>query len=56
MLDEAVEAPNPVRNIGQVQMFVPGTDFEAYAEQLEFFNLRGQWSKRLETEESSPVN
>ena len=36
MVDEAVE-PNPVRNIGKVQMFVAGTDFEAYAEQLEFF-------------------
>ena len=28
---------NPVRNIGKVQKFVVGTDFEAYAEQLEFF-------------------
>ena len=28
---------NPVRNIGRVQKFVVGTDFEAYAEQLEFF-------------------
>ena len=37
MVDEAVEALNPVRNIGKVQMFVAGTDFEAYAEQLEFF-------------------
>ena len=31
------EAQNPVRNIGKVQKFVVGTDFEAYAEQLEFF-------------------
>ena len=28
---------NPVRNIGRVQKFVVGIDFEAYAEQLEFF-------------------
>ena len=28
---------NPVRNIGRVQKFVVGTDFQAYAEQLEFF-------------------
>ena len=28
---------NPVWNIGKVQKFVVGTDFEAYAEQLEFF-------------------
>ena len=28
---------NLVRNIGRVQKFVVGTDFEAYAEQLEFF-------------------
>ena len=28
---------NPVRNIGRVQKFVVGTNFEAYAEQLEFF-------------------
>ena len=31
------EAPNQVRNIGKVQNFVVGTDFEAYAEQLELF-------------------
>ena len=37
MVDEAVEALNPVWNIGKVQMFVAGTDFKAYAEQLEFF-------------------
>ena len=37
MVGEAVEALNLVRNIGKVQIFVPGTDFEAYAEQLEFF-------------------
>ena len=37
MGDEANEAQNPVRNIGKVQKFVVGTDFEAYAEQLEFF-------------------
>ena len=28
---------NLVQNIGKVQKFVAGTDFEAYAEQLEFF-------------------
>ena len=28
---------NPVQNIGKVQKFVVRTDFEAYAEQLEFF-------------------
>ena len=28
---------NPVQNMGRVQKFVVGTDFEAYAEQLEFF-------------------
>ena len=28
---------NPGQNIGRVQKFVLGTDFEAYAEQLEFF-------------------
>ena len=28
---------NPVQNIGKVQKFVVGTDFKAYAEQLEFF-------------------
>ena len=28
---------NPVQNIGRVQKFVVGTDFKAYAEQLEFF-------------------
>ena len=28
---------NPVQNIGKVQKFVVGTDFEVYAEQLEFF-------------------
>ena len=33
------ETPGPVRNIGKVQKFVVGTDFEAYAEQLEFFFL-----------------
>lgn len=30
-------APNPVPNIEKVQNFVVGTDFEAYAEELEFF-------------------
>ena len=33
----ADEAPEPIRNIGKVRKFVVGTDFEAYAEQLEFF-------------------
>ena len=48
-------APNSVRKIRNVQKFTVGADFEAYAEQLEFF-FRGQWSDRLETEESRPVN
>jgi hypothetical protein len=33
----ADEAPQPVRNIDKVRKFLVGTDFEAYAEQLEFF-------------------
>ncbi|CAB4018206.1 Hypothetical predicted protein [Paramuricea clavata] len=33
----ADEAPEPIRNIGKVRKFVVGSDFEAYAEQLEFF-------------------
>ena len=37
MPNESDAVPNPVRNIGKVQKFVVGTDFEAYAEQLEFF-------------------
>ena len=37
MPNESDAAPNPVRNIGKVQKFAVGTDFEAYAEQLEFF-------------------
>ena len=37
MPTEAGEAPNPVRYIGKVQTFTVGADFEAYAEQLEFF-------------------
>ena len=37
MPTEAGAAPNPVRNIGKVQKFTVGADFEAYAEQLEFF-------------------
>ena len=37
MPTEAASAPNPVRNIGKVQKFTVGADFEAYAEQLEFF-------------------
>ena len=34
MPDEAIE---PVCNIGKVQKFVVGADFESYAEQLEFY-------------------
>ena len=37
MPTEAGAAPNPVRNIRKVQKFTVGADFEAYAEQLEFF-------------------
>ena len=37
MPTEADAAQNPIRNIGKVQKFAVGTDFEAYAEQLEFF-------------------
>ena len=37
MPNESDAAPNPVRNIGKVQKFAVGADFEAYAEQLEFF-------------------
>ena len=33
----ADEAPEPIRNIEKVRKFVVGTDFEAYAEQLELF-------------------
>ena len=35
--NESDAAPNPVRNIGKVQNFTVGADFEAYAQQLEFF-------------------
>ena len=31
------DAPEPIRNIGKARKFVVGTDFEAYAEQLESF-------------------
>lgn len=37
MASDANTAPNPVRNIGKVQKFTVGTDFEAYTEQLGFF-------------------
>ena len=37
MPTEADAAQNPIRNIGKVQTLPVGTDFEAYAEQLEFF-------------------
>ena len=37
MPTEADTAQIPIRNIGKVQKFTVGTDFEAYAEQLEFF-------------------
>ena len=36
MPNESDAAPNPVRNIGKVQKFAVGADFEAYAEQLKF--------------------
>ena len=36
MPTEADAAQNPVRSIGKAQKFAVGTDFEAYAEQLEF--------------------
>ena len=41
MPTETDAAQNPVRNIGKVQKFAVGTDFEAYAEQLEFFVANG---------------
>ena len=37
MPNEFDAVPNPVRNIGKVQKFAVGADFEAYAEELEFF-------------------
>ena len=37
MPNESDAAPNPVRNIEKVHKFAVGADFEAYAEQLEFF-------------------
>ena len=37
MPSESNAAPNPVRDIEKVQKFAIGIDFEAYAEQLEFF-------------------
>ena len=37
MPNESNAAPNRVRDIEKVQKFAVGTDFEAYAEQLEFF-------------------
>ena len=37
MPPEIDAAQNPVQNIGKVQKFAVGTDFKAYAEQLEFF-------------------
>ena len=37
MPNESNAAPNPVRDIEKVQKFAVGTDFEAYAEQFEFF-------------------
>ena len=37
MPNESNAASTPVRNLGKVQKFIVGADFEAYAEQLEFF-------------------
>ena len=37
MPNESDAAPKPVCNIRKVQKFAVGADFEAYAEQLEFF-------------------
>ena len=39
MSNESDIAANPVRNLGTVQKFIVGADFEAYAEQLDFFFL-----------------
>ena len=36
MPNEFDATANPVRNLGKVQKFLVGADFEAYAEQLEF--------------------
>ena len=40
---------NPVQNIGNVQKFVVRTDFEAYAEQLEFFFVANGAPKQKKT-------
>ena len=37
MSNESDVAVNLVRNLGKVQKFIVGADFEAYAEQLDFF-------------------
>ena len=37
MSNEPDVAATPVRNLGKVQKFIVGADFEAYAEQLDFF-------------------
>ena len=37
MSNESDVAANPVCNLGKVQKFIVGADFEAYAEQLDFF-------------------
>ena len=37
MSNESDVAANPVRNLWKVQKFTVGADFEAYAEQLDFF-------------------
>ena len=37
MPNESDAAPKLVRNIGKVQKFILGADFQAYAEQLKFF-------------------
>ena len=39
MSNESDVAANPVRNLWKVQKFTVGADFEAYAEQLDFFFL-----------------
>ena len=37
MSNESDVAANLVRNLGKVQKIILGVDFEAYAEQLDFF-------------------
>ena len=49
MPNESDAAPKLVRNIGKVQKFILGADFQAYAEQLKFFfvaNGVAEWKQK----------